>query len=84
MTRVPVKDGLPCLFRVVHVSGTIRKVEEEAVRRARLMVLAAEEHLAGRESTVLKDLFSESNNLLPAGADDDDGLDDDGDAMVDD
>ncbi len=36
MDRVPVKNGKPCIFRVVRVSGTIRKVEEEAIRRARL------------------------------------------------
>ncbi|KAL4923927.1 Rpp14/Pop5 family protein [Aspergillus undulatus] len=47
MTRVPdISDGKfkrvdlanmsrPCVFRVVRVSGTIRKAEEEAVRRAR-------------------------------------------------
>ena len=39
------------------------------------MVLAAEEQLAGKESTVLKDLFGESKNMLAAAADDD-GLDD--------
>jgi len=51
MTSLPVKDGRPCVYRVVRVSGTIRKVEEEAVRRARLFVLAAKEEMAGRGST---------------------------------
>lgn len=32
----------PCVFRVVRVSGTIRKVEEEAVKRARADVLRAQ------------------------------------------
>ncbi|KAL1839787.1 hypothetical protein VTJ49DRAFT_1161 [Mycothermus thermophilus] len=41
MNRVPVRDGRPCVFRVVRVSGTIRKIEEEAVRRAKLLVRAA-------------------------------------------
>jgi ribonuclease P/MRP protein subunit POP5 len=36
---------------VVRVSGTIRKVEEEAVRRAKLLVLAAKEEMAGRASS---------------------------------
>ncbi|KAH6635147.1 Rpp14/Pop5 family-domain-containing protein [Chaetomium sp. MPI-SDFR-AT-0129] len=39
--------GRPCVFRVVRVSGTVRKVEEEAVRRARLLVLAARGEMEG-------------------------------------
>ena len=48
MNRVPVRNGKACTFRVVHVSGTIRKVEEEAVRRARDLCFAvrADAHLA--------------------------------------
>ncbi|KAI1007920.1 hypothetical protein K3495_g298 [Podosphaera aphanis] len=38
MHTVPVKDGQKCIFRVVRVSGTMRKVEEEAIRRARELV----------------------------------------------
>ena len=41
MNHVPTSDGRPCLFRVLRVSGTIRRVEEEAVRRARLVIVAA-------------------------------------------
>ena len=47
MDRVPAGRGggegagRRCIFRVVRVSGTIRKVEEEAIRRARLLMLAA-------------------------------------------
>lgn len=41
MDHVPVKDGRPCVFRVVRVSGTIRKAEEEAIRQARKLILAA-------------------------------------------
>ncbi|KAK4099694.1 hypothetical protein N658DRAFT_508517 [Parathielavia hyrcaniae] len=51
MNRVPVRDGRPCVFRVVRVSGTIRKVEEEAVRRAKLLVLAAKDEMAGKSSS---------------------------------
>ena len=47
MNRVPVRDGRPCVFRVVRVSGTIRKVEEEAVRRAKLLVTAARDEMTG-------------------------------------
>lgn len=50
MNCVPIKNGRPCVFRVVRVSGTIRKVEEEAVRRAKLLVLAAKDEMAGRSS----------------------------------
>lgn len=43
MSCVPVKtgQGKPCVFKVVRVSGTIRKAEEEAIRQARQLVLAA-------------------------------------------
>lgn len=43
MDHVPVKDGRPCTFRVVRVSGTIRKAEEEAIRQARTLILAAKD-----------------------------------------
>ncbi|KAL2267048.1 hypothetical protein VTJ83DRAFT_4325 [Remersonia thermophila] len=46
MNRVPVRDGRPCVFRVVRVSGTIRKIEEDAVRRAKLLVRAARGEMA--------------------------------------
>lgn len=39
---------LPCVFRVVRVSGTMRKAEEEAIRRARREILRTrKEHEAG-------------------------------------
>ncbi|KAG5991800.1 hypothetical protein E4U54_003809 [Claviceps lovelessii] len=44
MDHIPVKDGRACIFRVVRVSGTIRKVEEEAIRQARQLILAAKEY----------------------------------------
>lgn len=50
MNQVPVRDGRPCVFRVVRVSGTVRKVEEAAVRRAKLLVLAARDEIAGKRS----------------------------------
>ena len=51
MNQVPIKGGRPCIFRVVRVSGTIRKVEEEAIRRAKLLVLAAKDEMAGKSSS---------------------------------
>ena len=43
MNQIPVKDGRSCIFRVVRVSGTIRKAEEEAIRQAKMLILAAKE-----------------------------------------
>lgn len=60
MGRVPLRDGRPCVFRVVHVSGTIRKVEQEAVRRARLLILQATEDGAARPQDALDSLFGEN------------------------
>ncbi|KAK3688370.1 Rpp14/Pop5 family-domain-containing protein [Podospora appendiculata] len=57
MDRVPIKNGRPCIFRVVRVSGTIRKVEEEAIRRAKLLILAAKDEMAGKSSNALEALF---------------------------
>jgi ribonuclease P/MRP protein subunit POP5 len=59
MDRLPVPEEVPCVCRVVHVSGTIRKVEEEAIRRARLLILQAQEgKSAAQSSDVLKSLFA--------------------------
>jgi ribonuclease P/MRP protein subunit POP5 len=55
MSRVPVRDGRPCVFRVVRVSGTVRKVEEEAVCRAKLLVLAAKDEMAGSRGSSAAD-----------------------------
>ncbi|KAK5731495.1 RNA-binding protein pop5 [Elasticomyces elasticus] len=41
-TRLPNPVGQSCVIQVVRVSGTIRKSEEEAIRRARLSVRRAE------------------------------------------
>ncbi|KAI1081648.1 ribonuclease P/MRP protein subunit [Whalleya microplaca] len=53
MNCVPIKNGKPCTFRVVHVSGTMRKAEEEAIRRARDLIFAVEndkQHFRDRET----------------------------------
>lgn len=66
MKHVPTKQGpgLPCIFRVVRVSGTIKKVEEEAIRRARQLILAARDEMAGKETSALHSFFGakESTN----------------------
>lgn len=64
MNHVPAKQGPgpPCIFRVVRVSGTIKKVEEEAIRRARQLILAAKDETTAKGADALNTLF---------GADDD-------------
>ena len=58
MNRVPVRNGKACTFRVVHVSGTIRKVEEEAVRRARDLCFAVRDAHPGKVEDPLGNLFA--------------------------
>ncbi|KEY70933.1 hypothetical protein S7711_10386 [Stachybotrys chartarum IBT 7711] len=81
MDHVPVKDGRPCIFRVVRVSGTIRKAEEEAIRQARRLILAAKD-----DASAAKSLFADTTpqqDIAMAGLvrnsssddDDDDGAD---------
>lgn len=86
MTQVPVKDGRPCIFRVVRVSGTIRKAEEEAIRQARKLVLSAQENdLKGflstgpeeekrpiREDITMQDATDDSDADMISNDDDDD------------
>jgi ribonuclease P/MRP protein subunit POP5 len=57
MTYVPVKDGKNCVFRVVRVSGTIKKAEEEAIRRAREMILKAMREAGDKGDSTLDDMF---------------------------
>lgn len=54
MNHVPSKDGQgrPCIFRVVRVSGTIRKTEEEAIRQAKRLIIAAKEEAGLNESNI--------------------------------
>lgn len=50
MDHVPVKDGRPCIFRVVRVSGTMRKASEEAIRQSRRSILAAKGEMSSMPS----------------------------------
>ncbi|KAK3390982.1 Rpp14/Pop5 family-domain-containing protein [Podospora didyma] len=83
--QVPVKNGRPCIFRVVRVSGTIRKVEEECVRRAKLMILAAKREMSGKSSDALGALLRGKDNSrsLTMLEDPDESEPDYGDAMYD-
>ena len=61
MTQVPgVKEGKNCVFRVVRVSGTIRKAQEEAIRRARELILTAQREQIEKGDSTLKGIFGNS------------------------
>jgi ribonuclease P/MRP protein subunit POP5 len=60
MDTVPVKNGKRCIFRVVRVSGTIRKAEEEAIRRAREMILRARRELGEQGDKTLDAILGKS------------------------
>jgi ribonuclease P/MRP protein subunit POP5 len=66
------KIGQPCVLQVVRVSGTIRKAEEETIRRAQLAIRKAQRNTA-RSKPVTSE-SSQSNSLPRAyqAADDDD------------
>jgi ribonuclease P/MRP protein subunit POP5 len=69
MDRIPAKNGRSCTFRVMRVSGTIRKIEEDAVRRAKQMMLAAKEAAESTKdpaSSALGALFGASGQQIDA------------------
>lgn len=54
-TRLPLKlADIPCVMQVVRVSGTIRKAEEEAIRRARLQIRLAQRTTGGEANASVK------------------------------
>ncbi|CZS99863.1 hypothetical protein WAI453_003510 [Rhynchosporium graminicola] len=57
MKSVPIQDGKKCVFRVVRVSGTIRKAEEEAIRRARDLILKAQREAQDKGEVALQDIL---------------------------
>ena len=64
LTQIPKAEksdkAVPMVVQVVRVSGTVRKAEEEAIRRARkMMARACREEKAGDESggALLEDMF---------------------------
>ncbi|PPJ59966.1 hypothetical protein CBER1_11035 [Cercospora berteroae] len=62
-TRLPKPLDQPCVIQVVRVSGTIKKAEEEAIRRARLVILRAQKSKNGPNAA-----------LLGTAGDDEDGM----------
>ena len=69
VTRLPKPLDQPCVMQVVRVSGTIRKAEEEAIRRARLSIRRAQR--AATSSTIT----GTANGVVLGARDDDDDLD---------
>ncbi|KAI9741455.1 MAG: hypothetical protein M1818_004261 [Claussenomyces sp. TS43310] len=57
MDIVPVKHGKNCVFNVIRVSGTIRKAEEEAIRRARDTILRARRDFGEQRDARLDNIF---------------------------
>jgi ribonuclease P/MRP protein subunit POP5 len=49
ITKLPKPIDQACCFRVVRCSGTIRKAEEEAVRRAKTYIMKARQGEGGVE-----------------------------------
>lgn len=57
VTKLPVPISQPCVIQVVRVSGTIKKAEEEILRRAKATILRVQEataQLENREDYVAK------------------------------
>jgi len=62
MTQIPsVREGRNCVFRVVRVSGTIRKAQEEAIRRARDLILAAQREQIEKTESTLSGIFGKTS-----------------------
>lgn len=54
-THLPIKSSeMPCVMQVVRVSGTMRKAEEEAIRRARLQIRRAQRATGGETNAAVK------------------------------
>ncbi|TKA65119.1 hypothetical protein B0A55_10165 [Friedmanniomyces simplex] len=68
-TRLPRPVDQPCVIQVVRVSGTIRKAEEEAIRRAGLSIRRAE--AAAKSSNVSGVATASATPLAVAEGDDD-------------
>ena len=63
-------EKVECIFRVVRVSGTIKKAEEAAIRRARKQILAATSEDGGTFDAMFLD------NEVEGASDDEDVVDD--------
>lgn len=50
-TKLPKPIDEACVIQVVRVSGTIKKAEEEAIRRARAVIVRAQRVKAGTDTS---------------------------------
>ncbi|KAK4166640.1 hypothetical protein QBC43DRAFT_14142 [Cladorrhinum sp. PSN259] len=82
MRVLPIRDGRPCVYRVVRVSGTMRKVEAEAIKRSQLLILAAKDEISGKTSSssdalsaLLRSDSQQTRSLAISKAHDDSDLD---------
>ena len=50
-------EGVSCVMRVVRVSGTIKKAEEDVVRCARREIVRAKMAMEGREGDLLETIL---------------------------
>ena len=87
INRLPRPVDEPCVFQVVRVSGTIRKSEEEAIRRAKASILrahkAAGEGKNGGDGGLLGRLMgSKDTEAAPTRGIEDDDEDDEEDEDV--
>ncbi|KAK5121508.1 hypothetical protein LTR85_005341 [Meristemomyces frigidus] len=91
VTRLPKPLDQPCVIQVVRVSGTIKKAEEEAIRRARISIRRAQRAAKGKDVAALggvqsADAPDEDDDLaMINGIEDRDGpgdVDEDSDDMV--
>ncbi|TIA86221.1 hypothetical protein D6C76_00427 [Aureobasidium pullulans] len=84
VTRLPKPIDQNCVIQVVRVSGTIRKAEEEAIRRAKAAIIRATARDKGAEFILDKMLGKDDKTNTRAGAsmgiisdDDEDEMDED-------
>ena len=66
MTQLPKSSKFAqarsCVMQVVRVSGTIKKSEEEAIRRAKSAILKARKEEAGSATKGLSAIFGQSSH----------------------
>ncbi|KAK7609256.1 Rpp14/Pop5 family-domain-containing protein [Phyllosticta paracitricarpa] len=73
LTRLAEPVNQSCVVQVVRVSGTIRKAEEEAIRRAKQSVLRAREKL-GDSAAAAEALLTKSGNIAAHSNDQDEDV----------
>lgn len=76
VTKLPRPVDQSCVFKVVRVSGTIRKAEEEAIRRAKASILRAQRSKGGAGDTLGRMLGEETKDVEMGGIMDDEDDDD--------